>query len=179
MKNYFPRSLEKDIVMQELLDEVLIYNLKTDKAYCLNKTSALIWRECDGTKSSAKIAQAVSQKLHISIREDFVRLALDNFAKENLLDNSKEKLPVLKPIERRALLRSVGLASFVALPVVFSLVAPQAAAAQSITNCAQVGEICSLEVETAFPCCDQSNRCLETSSIGEFRCFLGTPPDSA
>lgn len=29
--------------MQELENEVLIYDLKADNAFCLNETSALVW----------------------------------------------------------------------------------------------------------------------------------------
>ncbi|HZH35571.1 MAG TPA: hypothetical protein VEX64_12070 [Pyrinomonadaceae bacterium] len=37
-----PKARENDLVVQELKDEVLIYDLKINKAYCLNETSAAI-----------------------------------------------------------------------------------------------------------------------------------------
>lgn len=171
MKNFFPRSRQEDIVMQELLDEVLIYDMKTDKAFCLNQTSALIWQECDGNKSIQKITRSVSRKLNVSIEEDFVRLALNDLIKENLIDNSRTTIPLLDTIERRALLKKIGLASIAALPVVSSIVAPRSIAAQSVATCARTTEICSLEITTAFPCCNSTDQCLEASSTSEFRCF--------
>ena len=52
-----PKGRHNDLVVQDSENEVLIYDLKLNKAYCLNETSALIWRLCDGTKSVAEIIQ--------------------------------------------------------------------------------------------------------------------------
>src|SRR3712207_613829 len=90
MNRNFPRSRQKDVVVQELLGEVLIYDLKIDKAFCLNETSAMVWLECDGTKSVAEISSAVSRKLNSPVNEAFVWLALDQLKKENLIDNPEE-----------------------------------------------------------------------------------------
>jgi hypothetical protein len=37
-----PKNRKNDIVIQELKDEILIYDLTTNKAYCLNETSAAV-----------------------------------------------------------------------------------------------------------------------------------------
>lgn len=43
-----PKSRRENIVVQEFDDEVLIYDLERDRAFCLNKTSAVVWRACNG-----------------------------------------------------------------------------------------------------------------------------------
>ena len=55
-KNFKPSTRKSDIVVQKTGEEVLIYDLKVDKAFCLNETSALIWQACDGKKLLRKSA---------------------------------------------------------------------------------------------------------------------------
>ena len=56
----YPLSRQDNIVIQELRDEVLIYDLAKNKALCLNQTSAKVWQECDGTKSVSEISKTLS-----------------------------------------------------------------------------------------------------------------------
>ena len=44
-----PTARKNGSVMQEMPDEILIYDLDTNKAHCLNETSALVWKACNGT----------------------------------------------------------------------------------------------------------------------------------
>lgn len=81
--NPYPLSRQKDIVVQELGKENLIYDLKTGKAYCLNETSSLVWQFCDGSNSIADISQKLSRKLKSPITEDLVWLAIDQLQKDN------------------------------------------------------------------------------------------------
>jgi len=76
-----PISRQDDIVVQQSKDEILIYDLKLNRALCLNETSALVWRLCDGTKSVEEISQAISKKLKTPVSEDLVFLALDQLKK--------------------------------------------------------------------------------------------------
>lgn len=52
-------------LVQELEKEILVYDLGIDKAFCLNKTSAIIWQLCNGANSVADIAELMSRKLKI------------------------------------------------------------------------------------------------------------------
>jgi hypothetical protein len=40
---YQPKCRQNELVVQELRNELLIYDLQTHKASCLNETSALVW----------------------------------------------------------------------------------------------------------------------------------------
>jgi hypothetical protein len=127
-----PLSRKNDIVVQDLNGEVLIYDLKSNKAFCLNETSALVWQACDGTKSVSEISQAISNKLSEPANEDLVWLALDQLKQENLLDNSEEVVSNFAGMSRREAIRKVGLGTMIALPFVTGLIAPTAAMAQSL-----------------------------------------------
>jgi hypothetical protein len=130
MKPY-PASRKEDIVVQKLEDEVLIYDLKENRAFCLNETSALVWQMCDGNKSVTEISQAISQKLKSPATEDFVWLAIDQLKKENLIANSEEIVPDFNGLSRREVIKKVGLGTMIALPLISSLVAPTASQAAS------------------------------------------------
>ena len=42
-----------ELVVQELPDEVLVYDLRKHKAHCLNQTAAFVWNHCNGQASAA------------------------------------------------------------------------------------------------------------------------------
>lgn len=128
MKNK-PKSCLANIVMQELEGELLIYYLKTNKAFYLNETSALVYQLCDGTKTVSEISDLMSKKLQTLISENFVWLALNELQKENLLDDNLKIN--FGGFTRRDVVRKIGLASMVALPIIASVVAPTALMAQS------------------------------------------------
>lgn len=136
----FPLSRREDLVVQELNDEMLIYDLKKNKAFCLNATSAMVYGFCDGTKSVSDISKAVGTKLNLPVTDELVWLALDQLRDENLLENNRKLESKFEGFSRREAIKKVGLASVIALPVVSSLVAPTAASAQS--GCTPVGGSC-------------------------------------
>jgi hypothetical protein len=133
--SFAPLSRQDGLVVQNLSDEVLIYDLKTNKAFCLNETSALVWNLCDGKKSVVEISQTISRKLNSAISEDFVWLAIDQLKKENLLSNGSQIKPDFNGLSRREAIRKIGLTSMIALPVVTSLIAPRAVDAASPSTC--------------------------------------------
>ena len=51
-----PEARREDIVVQELPDETLVYDLKRHKALCLNRAAGLVWKHCDGRTSVAEMA---------------------------------------------------------------------------------------------------------------------------
>ena len=136
MKN--PTTRKNDIVVQEVSGETLIYDLKSNKAYCLNETSALIWQLCDGKRTASEISDEMSIRVKAQISEDFVWIALDQLNKDGLLEGEISDRFV--GLSRREVIRKTGFASVVVLPLVSSLVAPNAANAQSggmplLSNC--------------------------------------------
>lgn len=129
--NNRPISRKSNIVVQDLENEVLIYDLTINKAFCLNQTSDLIYSLCDGKRTVAQISDEISKRLKTLISDDFVYLALDELKKNNLLENSEELANHFAGISRREVVKKVGLASMVALPIISSVVAPSAVMAQS------------------------------------------------
>lgn len=120
-----PQAQIKDIIVQEIENELLIYNLTTNKAYSLNSTAKLVYQSCDSKTSIAEFA-----KRH-NLSSDLIFFALDELKKEDLLEeNSSYKSPFIG-ISRREVVKKVGLTTLVALPIIASVVAPSAIMAQS------------------------------------------------
>jgi hypothetical protein len=120
-----PKSRTDNIVIQSLLEEVLIYDLMTDRAYCLNKTSAVVFNACNGKTSVSDL------KSESRLPDEMIFLALDELKRANLLEKDADYGSPFAGMTRREVIRKAGLNSLIALPVISALVAPTAAQAQS------------------------------------------------
>ena len=129
-----PAARKDDLVIQEVDGETLVYDLKTNKVVSLNKTSALVWKNCDGKKTAAEIAKEIRQNIGIKINEDFVYFAVNQLNKEDLLKPAFDYSDKFAGMSRREVIRKVGVGAMIALPVVAALVAPNAIQAQSCTG---------------------------------------------
>ena len=126
-----PVARKIDLVTREMPDEVLVYDLKTHQAHCLNQTAALVWKYCDGKNSVTDIAELVALETNTSVDEAAVWLALERLGKANLLEE-RVLPPIGSPrLSRRETVKRLGLGFALAVPVVMSVVAPAAAAAAS------------------------------------------------
>jgi hypothetical protein len=123
---------EEGLVVQEVSDEVLVYDLKRQKAHYLNKTAALIWNQCDGQKTVAEIATLLHQQTGMPVNEEMVWYGLDKLGQANLLD--KRITPAVTGVTRRTLMRQLGQGALLAIPVIGSLVAPAAAQQASVVS---------------------------------------------
>jgi hypothetical protein len=132
--NKLPLARSKDIIVQKLGKEVLIYNLKTNKAYCLNETSAIVYHACDGKTTFDEI------KANSNFTDEIIYLALDELKKENLFEKDAEFNVPLNNLSRREIIKKIGTASLVALPTIVALVTPVAAQSGS---CLANGKPCS------------------------------------
>src|SRR5204863_2609891 len=53
-----PRARTAELVVEDVGDELLIYDLRSDEAHCLDPRAAAVWRACDGKAPVANIAAA-------------------------------------------------------------------------------------------------------------------------
>ena len=136
-----PRARTDGLVVHELSDEVLVYDRDRDKAHCLNQTAALVWKYCDGKTTVAEIAQRLGRDLKAGrVDEKVVWYALDQLGKDNLLDEIVTAPAILSGMSRREMVRVLGVAAVVAVPLVTSIIAPTPAQA---ATCLTPGSACS------------------------------------
>jgi len=129
----FPRARKDQLIVKEVDGEVLIYDLRCDKAHCLNSTAGLVWKYCDGKNVVDEIARYVGDETQTVVDARIVLLALDQFEKFHLLEDVPIKPAYLAGMKRRELIRRIGIGA-VALPLVISITAPTALAQASGTN---------------------------------------------
>lgn len=127
-----PISKTKNMVVQEFEKEILLYDLISNKAFCLNETSAMIWQLCDGNKSISEISRQLSKHFKADLDEGVVWLAIEQFKRDELLDKTVPIEIDFGGLSRRQVIKKVGLASLIALPLISSVVAPNAVMAKSV-----------------------------------------------
>ncbi|MEZ5425540.1 MAG: PqqD family protein [Pyrinomonadaceae bacterium] len=128
-----PVARKNGLVVQEVADEVLVYDLDTNKAHCLNETAAMVWRNCDGTRTVSDISKVVEGKLGGKVNEDLIWLALDQLGEKDLLEEKRELS--FSGRSRREVIRKIGLATAVAIPLVASLTTPTSVLAAASCAC--------------------------------------------
>jgi hypothetical protein len=136
-----PRARKEGLVIEELPDEVLVYDLKRDKAHCLNPMAALVWRHCDGETSMAEMVRLLQAELKTPVDEELAWFALDQLEKSLLLQERLTRPPGGR-LSRRELVRRLGLTAGITLPLITSILAPTVVEAASChhagTSCATV-----------------------------------------
>ena len=148
-----PKARKRGLIVEELESEILIYDEDRDKAHCLNQTAARVWKHCDGKTTVAVACRSLSRDFGAPVDEKLVWHAIDQFAKDHLLEE-QIKLPaymITTGMNRRQMVRRLGLAAVVAAPLVVSMVAPTAAQAGGSTPpCLPNGQPCT----TSAQCCN-------------------------
>ena len=149
-----PTSRQARLVIQELPDEVLIYDLNRDRAHCLNQAAAFVWKQCDGRTTVAEALARFEEEFGVDADEAMIWLALDQLEKFDLLQERVRRPDRMNRVSRRALIRSMGLAAAVAVPLITSIGIPTV---QAFTSCRPNGASCFGNGN----CC--SNHCVITA----------------
>src|SRR5688500_19991928 len=75
-----PLARTTDLIVEELGDELLVYDKESDRGHCLSPTAAAVWRRCDGRTP----AEGLSAQLGFDATT--VRQALDELTNIGLLE---------------------------------------------------------------------------------------------
>src|SRR5713226_9384687 len=147
-----PLARKEGLVIQELPDEVLINDLDRDRAHCLNETAAFVWQRCDGRTTTDEIARSLGKKVKASVDEKVVWFAIDQLGRNHLMATRPVPPQLIAGLNRREMVRGLGLAAAVAVPVVVSIVGPTPA--QASTCVAQGGSCASGQVCCSMLTCN-------------------------
>jgi hypothetical protein len=139
------RFKQRKLIAREIGDELLLFDEQTSTAHCLNGIAGEMWTACEAESSAADITDSLCSRWP-ELKEDVVEASLSHMADAGLLEETEEQEIV--SMSRRNLVRKMGLAAAVALPIVVtSVLIPPAASAAS---CGKTGAICGLGQP---PCC--------------------------
>jgi hypothetical protein len=141
-----PRARKSQLVTQSLPDELLIYDLESHRAYCLNQTAALVWQSCDGRRTVEDLAQVLEKETGTAVDESLVWFALAELERSHLLEESRELFVSKDRMTRRELARRLGFATAALVPLITSITAPTAA---QTATCGVLGSPCT----TNARCC--------------------------
>jgi hypothetical protein len=150
VESQLPRARQERLVVQDLPDELLIYDLERHRAYCLNRAAAFVWQSCDGRRTVAVMTRALEKKIDHPVDENFVWFALDQLSRYRLLEEQVE-LPVFKErMTRRELARRLGFATAALVPLITAIVAPTAA---QTATCGNLGSPCTTNARCCTKLC--------------------------
>jgi len=150
-----PKARQTQLIVKELPDEVLVYDLKRDKAFCLNDTAAFVWKQCDGNRTVDQLRELMEKNAGSPVPEEMVWLALDQLETLKLLDDAPAKPLQLSGISRRNLVKRIGFAA-IALPVIISISAPPA---QAQASGFAPGSCCTTNANCASNTCQPATGC--------------------
>jgi hypothetical protein len=144
MESVVPRARTNRLVTRELGDELVVYDLERHKAYCLNRVAMLVFRGCDGETTIPDMARRIGGALGLPVDEQAVRLGLVRLEKAHLLDS-----PVAQILHtsRREMLRTLGRAAVVVVPLVTAITVPTSAQAQATGVCPTLGQQCKSDAD--------------------------------
>jgi hypothetical protein len=172
-----PKARRDRLLVQEVGEELVVYDQARDRAHHLNRTAALVWRHCDGQRTAADLAVLLQNEWRAPVDEQLVWLALDRLGRAHLL-----REPIPPPVgharvTRRQVLQTLGVVGGITLlmPVVTSINAP--VLAQTVRaggcegNCVSTVELQNCKCEPA-----KKNGCGQKGRK-DCVCFpTGTPP---
>jgi len=145
-KELLPLARTDALVIKELEDEVLVYDLQRHKAHCLNPTAASVWKRCDGKFAVTEMAHLLEKELKTPVKDEIVWLALQQLDKFHLLQQRGTVSSGGLGLSRRDLVRRIGISAAL-LPAIISITAPPAAQAQTCVadgkDCLTDGQCCS------------------------------------
>src|SRR6185295_3397514 len=147
-----PRARQEGLLVQEMPDELLVYDLVRHKAHCLNETAALVWKRCDGKTSVEQMVRLLKTERDSAAEESMVWMAFDQLAKAHLLQGEARTWSGASGVSRREVIKRIGAAAAVSLPLVTSIVAPRAVQAATClasgAACTSNAQCCSLLCST-------------------------------
>ena len=143
-----PRAREEGLVVRQLLDEVVVYDLERHKAYCLSLGVASIWRRCDGRTTPAAIVRSLQKTLPAG--EEAVWIALERLSRARLLQEPVSRpMSPAEPSRRRWMKKTAVLAGL----SVISIAVPSADYAASCITSAACRSLPNNQCP-GLPCCD-------------------------
>ncbi len=158
-------TAKKNLLVETLPGETLVYDLDRHRAHCLNPDAASLLERADGTRTVKDLSRALEETRSEEVTEDAVLLGLDRLRRAGLVDwhppadLAERSLP--EGPTRREALRTMGKMGLF-LPMVMTIRAPQGAQGTAIPPGQCAGP------ENVGSCCRNRRICILEG--GRYRC---------
>lgn len=131
MEPFFPRARQTGLSVQSIQDEVLVYDETNHQAHVLNRTTALVWKHCDGKTTVPALADRLTDELAAPVSQAVVWHALRQLDQVDLLTERVALPAPFQGFKRRDFIKAGAVGAAIAVPVIISLTAPTPAHAAS------------------------------------------------
>jgi hypothetical protein len=166
-----PHARQDKLLVQEVGDELVIYDRERDCIHSLNPATALVWRHCNGQTSIPELAVLLAEERGLPADEDVVWLALEQLQKVHLLRDGLPRTGEGIQASRREALRKLGVVGgLLLLPSISSIVAPTPAMAQ-YPDAAFCTAQCERARQECVEGCDGDNNCALACDESARDCF--------
>ena len=162
-----PLARSQDLIVEELGDEILVYDKKAAQGHSLSPDAARVWRRCDGSTPIEGLAN------QLGLDVDRVIGAVDELAACDLLVAQPTLAGGRTRREATVRLAKIG-AGVAAAPLIVSVLAPSAAMAVSRATCLHFSGNCGGGGGGETGCKEVPGCCCCTAGGG---CPDATPPD--
>jgi hypothetical protein len=152
-----------NILVEEMSDEVLVYDLDRHRAHCLNPTAAFLLQHADGTRDLGQLTSLAAEEFDTPASEEVIRVGLKRLERAKLVRwDAQPSVP--EGMSRRKALRQLATLGL-AIPAVMTIVSPLAAQGATTIpikdcNLANVGR-----------CCVNNKLCIQAKN-GKFQCAV-------
>jgi coenzyme PQQ synthesis protein D (PqqD) len=109
-KQTLPLARTKNLVIQEVANESLVYDESSHEAHCLNRTAALVWRHCDGRTTIGEMVAILHGSVGTPNDPGVVELALQELQHAGLVDGRVAAFAGQPSVSRRRLLSRLSTA---------------------------------------------------------------------
>jgi hypothetical protein len=121
-----PLARKKNVIIEELPGETVIFDKKNNKVHCLNAIAVAVWANANGKRSIADLAKIVAAESGNPCDEALVESAVNQLAGASLLEEANTE----KLLSRRDVGRKLAMAGSCAA-LVATITAPTPAKASS------------------------------------------------
>jgi hypothetical protein len=129
-----PVARKDNLVVEEIWDEVVVYDRSDNQVHRLNRSAATVWRHCDGTRTPADLAAVLHKELGLPLDEAVAEVALEELSEANLLTEPFAVPVAAGAMSRREMFEKLAVAAYM-VPLVASVLAiPSTAAASTPTS---------------------------------------------
>lgn len=157
-----PVARTDKLLIQEVGNELIVYDQTNNSSHCLNNMAARVWDLCDGQNTVSDIANLLEKELDFPTDFDvdirgLVWLALEELEHYKLIKEYRKEPIAVPSISRRKVIKTATLVGGFAIgsmfPLVRSIVAPEPVMAASA--CRTEGQTCNVQIEGA----NKQNNC--------------------
>jgi hypothetical protein len=118
-----PVARQSDLHFEEVGDDLVVYDHRTQAAHSLNAAAAYVWEQCDGTRSAAEIA-AAARAAGLPWTDATITEAIAQLHAKNLVEPTAVASSPTPRITRRVLTKAAVAAL---VPAIVSIATPAAA----------------------------------------------------